>query len=144
MQIKKIDPDDLTILLWLVEIEKICFPDSAWNKEQILSQIKTHESFVLFDQEIPRSYLFPLVNPWEIEILRVATDPDYRNKSYAFSILKYFIDNHNSCPCFLEVAQNNKNAIKLYESLGFQLVDKRKGYYHDGIDALIYCRKGMN
>ncbi|MCB1488192.1 MAG: ribosomal protein S18-alanine N-acetyltransferase [Bauldia sp.] len=32
--------------------------------------------------------------------------------------------------CFLEVARDNQAAVSLYESLGFETVGERKGYYH--------------
>ena len=144
MLIKKIETSDKKTHQDILELERICFPDSAWNKAQILSQITNHPSFILVDEQVIKSYLFTLANSWETEVLRVGTKPEFRNQSYGLEILKYFIDKYKGLPCFLEVAQNNRIAIKMYESLGFQLVDKRKGYYHDGIDALIYCRKGLN
>ena len=41
---------------------------------------------------------------------------------------------------FLEVSADNPIAIRLYESLGFALLDRRKNYYGPGDDALVYRR----
>jgi ribosomal-protein-alanine N-acetyltransferase len=39
---------------------------------------------------------------------------------------------------FLEVRPSNAQALKLYESLGFQVIGRRTGYYFDtGEDALV-------
>ena len=39
---------------------------------------------------------------------------------------------------FLEVRPTNAEALRLYESLGFQVIGRRKGYYFDtGEDALV-------
>ena len=38
----------------------------------------------------------------------------------------------------LEVRPSNREALPLYESLGFKVVGRRKGYYYDtGEDALV-------
>jgi ribosomal-protein-alanine N-acetyltransferase len=39
---------------------------------------------------------------------------------------------------FLEVRPTNGDAVRLYESLGFRVIGRRKGYYFDtGEDALV-------
>jgi ribosomal protein S18 acetylase RimI-like enzyme len=39
---------------------------------------------------------------------------------------------------FLEVRADNEGALALYESEGFELIDRRVGYYQpDGVDALV-------
>ena len=40
----------------------------------------------------------------------------------------------------LEVRPSNRAAWQLYEALGFRLAGRRRGYYADGEDALIYQR----
>jgi ribosomal-protein-alanine N-acetyltransferase len=40
----------------------------------------------------------------------------------------------------LEVRASNQAAIRLYESAGFQLLGRRKGYY-SGEDGLVYWKK---
>lgn len=41
---------------------------------------------------------------------------------------------------FLEVAEDNPAAIALYETSGFGLVGRRRGYYRSGADARLYAR----
>ena len=46
----------------------------------------------------------------------------------------------------LSVRQGNLPAIRLYESFGYQLIDKWVKYYQDGADALVFeknCRGGL-
>jgi ribosomal protein S18 acetylase RimI-like enzyme len=40
--------------------------------------------------------------------------------------------------CFLEVRPDNRAALELYCTLGFALTGRRRGYYRDGSDALVY------
>ena len=68
----------------------------------------------------------------EAEIITIATDPSWRQMGVAGKLMDETIrrllrDRYNHL--FLEVAQGNKPARALYESLGFKLVSERKGYY---------------
>ncbi|MEM1764016.1 MAG: GNAT family N-acetyltransferase, partial [Candidatus Jordarchaeales archaeon] len=41
----------------------------------------------------------------------------------------------------LEVRVSNEPAISLYKKIGFVVVKTIKGYYHDGEDAYLMCKK---
>lgn len=41
---------------------------------------------------------------------------------------------------FLEVAETNEAARRLYAGLGFAAIGRRRGYYPDGADALLLAR----
>jgi ribosomal-protein-alanine N-acetyltransferase len=43
--------------------------------------------------------------------------------------------------CYLEVRVSNESAIRLYESFGFGSVTKLRGYYRDGEEALVMCKR---
>jgi len=68
----------------------------------------------------------------DAEILNVIVHPKYRRLGKA----RYLIDKfekeakeEGSSKCFLEVAESNSRANKLYQSLNYLSVGKRKNYY---------------
>ena len=76
------------------------------------------------------------------DILSLVVDPKYRNKMVATNLLDYLISelDENLKLITLEVASKNIAAIKLYEKLGFEVVNVRKNYYKDD-DAYLMARE---
>ena len=73
------------------------------------------------------------------EIIDIYVTPEYRRKGIAKKLMNTIIDNKDVKNITLEVNINNKNAILLYNSLGFKEATKRKGYYN-GEDALLMLK----
>ena len=76
-----------------------------------------------------------------LEIINVVVDNNYRKKGFATKLINYL----NECYIdieyiLLEVNENNKNAINLYNKLGFNVINVRKKYYGND-DALIMRRE---
>ena len=74
------------------------------------------------------------------EIIDIYVEEEYRNKGIAKSLFNKMFDNKNIKKVTLEVKKDNKNAILLYNSLGFKPVSIRKGYYN-GIDAFLMLKE---
>ena len=74
------------------------------------------------------------------EIIDIYLEEEYRNKGIAKSLFNKMFDNKNIKKVTLEVKKDNKNAILLYNSLGFKPVSIRKGYYN-GIDAFLMLKE---
>lgn len=75
----------------------------------------------------------------EVELWRIASDPDLRRQGIGSQLLTAFIEQskqRGAIQIFLEVASGNKPAIALYERFGFKIMGRRKAYYGDGQDAL--------
>jgi ribosomal-protein-alanine N-acetyltransferase len=70
------------------------------------------------------------------EIIDVFTLEEYRRRGIAKELMHKIIDDEQVKNITLEVNVDNKNAIMLYNSLGFKTVSTRKGYYN-GKDALL-------
>lgn len=70
----------------------------------------------------------------EGHVTNIAILPEHRGKGYgkplAGALIKYAA-NLGVSYMTLEVRKSNRAAIRLYESLGFQSVSTRKGYYED-------------
>ncbi len=78
----------------------------------------------------------------ETEILSIGVDSNFLRFGIAEKLMQQAIIEakfRNGDNIFLEVAENNNPARRLYKKLGFDMIGKRKGYYlSDGkrIDAL--------
>ena len=68
----------------------------------------------------------------QAEILTIATDPDHRRRGIARALLDIseteLVDNGVDT-LFLEVAEDNKAAIKFYQGAGFEPIGRRTAYY---------------
>jgi ribosomal-protein-alanine N-acetyltransferase len=77
----------------------------------------------------------------EIHITNLAVDPARRRGGLARVLLGHVLDDARRRAVelvFLEVRPTNVEALRLYESFGFRVIGRRKGYYFDtGEDALV-------
>jgi ribosomal-protein-alanine N-acetyltransferase len=77
----------------------------------------------------------------EIHITNLAVHPSFRRRGVARALLGHVLDDARKRDvelAFLEVRPTNAEALGLYESFGFQVIGRRKGYYFDtGEDALV-------
>ena len=72
-----------------------------------------------------------LIGP-DAEILNVIIHPKYRRLGKARYLIGKFekeAKDAGSSKCFLEVAESNSRANKLYQSLSYESVGQRKNYY---------------
>lgn len=135
--IRQMQEKDLDEII-LIENELFTSP---WNKEQFVYEINENEfsrSFVLeIDNEIIAYgmmwFLFE-----NADITNIAVKKKYQKQGYGLKMLKHLIKEaiNNNCEFIhLEVRINNKEAINLYNKMGFETVRIRKHYYEDGSDA---------
>jgi ribosomal-protein-alanine N-acetyltransferase len=77
----------------------------------------------------------------EIHITNLAVHPSFRRRGVARALLGHVLGDARKRDvelAFLEVRPTNAEALGLYESFGFQVIGRRKGYYFDtGEDALV-------
>jgi ribosomal-protein-alanine N-acetyltransferase len=128
-------------------LEKINFNNSAWNQSQIQSHLTDFSGigfFISRDEKNHQliSYILYIENKWEIEIFRISTHPNFQNKQYGSQILNHLLNSKPSKTFFLEVDATNHSAIHLYEKFDFHMLDKRKAYYENGNDAILFKRTG--
>jgi ribosomal-protein-alanine N-acetyltransferase len=116
------------------------------------NQIKSlSENGVLFFIELDENQKilsFCSVKPSEFdwEIYDVATIPVARNRGLAKKIISEVLDfaqKENAEKIFLEVRENNKAAINLYEKLGFEKYLIRKNYYADNSENAVCMMKKL-
>ncbi len=78
------------------------------------------------------------------QILNFYVLEEYRGKGIAKKLLEYsleYLDSKNIEVITLEVRYSNYAAQDLYEKYDFNYEYKRKYYYSDGEDALVYVRR---
>ncbi|HLH42526.1 MAG TPA: GNAT family N-acetyltransferase [Bryobacteraceae bacterium] len=82
--------------------------------------------------------------PDEREILNLAVDPAYRRRGIARRLIEHQLIEHRlrhmKISWFLEVRESNAPAIRLYQSLGFQVCGRREAYYGPPVEAGIVMR----
>lgn len=91
-------------------------------------------------------YGISTIGAGESHVLNVCVAPGWQGKGYGRAILQRLIDEatrFRADSMFLEVRPSNPNAIRLYQSMGFNEIGTRKDYYPARIgreDALVMAR----
>lgn len=68
----------------------------------------------------------------EAHILNVAVDPRFQGQGLGRTLMRFLLEtarHHGADTVFLEVRPSNRIALRLYDSLGFNQVGLRRGYY---------------
>jgi len=124
----------------LTEIYQKCFPERQAEKE--LEALGKNFEYQILDKTTFIIYM--VISPDEAEIIDIGTMPAMRGQGKATGLLKDTIENLSKKKIrtiYLEVAENNHTAIKLYEKCGFERYNIRKGYYKTAtnrLNALLY------
>ena len=124
------------------QVEKTCFPQ-PWSKRSITDDVCLNASAMYVvaecnDHTIGFCGVHFILD--EGHIVNVAVLPSFRGRGIGKALVEMMLANS---PVYidkftLEVRISNASAIKIYETLGFQSVGVRPGYYGDtGEDALI-------
>jgi len=80
----------------------------------------------------PAGYGIMSVGAGEAHILNVCIRDEYRGRGFARKMLVYLLDRARAAgmhEAFLEVRPSNTTAARLYQSMGFEQVGVRRGYY---------------
>lgn len=116
-------------------------PD-GWSKNALSESLDNEsiKSFVLEAENTVVAFSAYLVAD-DAELVFIVTDKTKLRKGYGRILLAETLKTLN-LPCVLEVRESNTPAISLYESLGFELLGKRKNFYSNPAEAaLIYKRE---
>jgi ribosomal-protein-alanine N-acetyltransferase len=118
------------------------YPDPENNAKVIFVAIKEGNSEFTTDFENKIGYLELNVTGSEIDIVDLFTEPNFRRKGIAETLLETMFKTYKECEIFLEVRVSNVPAISLYRKMGFETVNIRKKYYSDPVeDALLMTLK---
>ena len=127
----------------VVAIERASF-GMPWSRGAFLYEIEQNRvarCWVLRDGDRIVSYLCLWEIGDEIHVTNIAVHPGLRRQGLARQILGAILEDGRTRrlrSVTLEVRPTNEEAKTLYESFGFRVVGRRRGYYYDtGEDALI-------
>ena len=135
--------DDLDDIM-AIEEESFTVPWSrdSWERE-LANPLTYHE--VLLYHDVIIGYVGAWLLGDQAHIGNVAIDAEFRGNGYGRYMMNHYlfaIYEKDMTSATLEVRDDNYPAIKLYESLGFQLEGVRKNYYaHVKRDGLIYWKR---
>jgi ribosomal-protein-alanine N-acetyltransferase len=129
----------------IARLEEASFTD-AWPPDMLACELSHPRAVLLVasrgEAEPPVGYAAFRHAAGEAELLRLAVLPGERRRGVARALVAEGLERlvrEGVQVCFLEVRLNNEPAVKLYERLGFARVGRRRGYYRDGSDALVFA-----
>jgi ribosomal-protein-alanine N-acetyltransferase len=146
----KIETASLKQLDRFFEIEEQCFDQEAFTKRQIAYLLTDYNTialvakadsdiagFVIAQEEIENNILYG-------HIITINVAPTYRRKGIATKLLKEIEDifkQKGITECHLEVREDNKAALKLYQNSGYQKIGRLEKYY--GKTHGLYLKKTL-
>lgn len=132
----------------LCEIEKECFREEAFSRQQIANLLAEYNSISLVAVENNRVVGFVIGalcvdrNALDGHVLTIDVSQSHQRKGVGLKLLreieKIFI-NKNVKTCHLEVREDNIKALGLYEKIGYKRIGKLENYY--GKADGLYLRK---
>jgi ribosomal-protein-alanine acetyltransferase len=134
----KIETATIKLLDKLCEIEELCFDQEAFTKRQISYLLTDYNTVALMAKK--ENYIAGfIIAQVEVEentefghIITINVTPNHRRQGTATKLLheiENLLKQKGISQCRLEVREDNKNAIKLYQKLGYQTVGILENYY---------------
>jgi len=142
IEIRDVEEDDL---ISLFDIEQISFINSY--RISTLADMYGNPSYKfigIFNRNRLAGYIILLDSIDVYEVIKIAISPNYRKKGLGKKLLSSVLKDLDK-NLILEVRISNDPAINLYEGLGFEKINIRKGYYGDtGEDGIVYLFTNEN
>ena len=136
--------DDVDALLVL---EGEAFGAEAWSEASVRSELAgvPDTRYVVIAEEggVPVGYGVLMVVAETADVPRVAVTPSHRRLGVGRKLLTAMLTEAARRGCatlLLELASDNAAAQALYAAAGFRVIDRRRGYYGPGRDALVMSR----
>jgi ribosomal-protein-alanine N-acetyltransferase len=144
-QLRRATPGDLD---GIMAIEHEVFPRDSWSAESMRAELASGHGYYLvaFDQQAPDDFVgyAGLLAPrgaHQADIQSVAVVESARRRGLARTLVQSLIAearDRGAREIFLEVRVDNPAAQNLYDSLGFERIAVRKGYYQpDNVDGIV-------
>ena len=126
-------------------LEKLCFSD-PWSENSVASELENKLALWLVAEEngMVLGYIGSQTVLDETDMMNVAVHPEHRNQGIATGLILGLVDElrkRGSRCLTLEVRASNESAIRVYRSLDFQEVGRRKNYYRNPREDALILRK---
>ncbi len=111
-----------------------CFADEPWDERAVAEILAMPGSFgfIATNEGLPAGFVIARVAADECEIVSLGVCPPLRQAGFGRELLKAALAKAATCQvrsAFLEVAEDNMPARRLYKSEGFVLAGRRSDYY---------------
>lgn len=119
----------------LANLHSLCFPHKTWSADEF-ADLKKSGCEIIASQN---GFIVYRATLDEAEIITIGVHPDARRTGIGIALLGVMeadLKKQGVKHIFLEVAENNTPARKMYEQCGYAIVGRRPRYY-DGIDAIM-------
>lgn len=121
---------------------------SPWNMEHLKNEIKnTHSySFVLLKNRCIIGYIISTKIDEIVQINKLCIKEEFRSNKLGYRLLNTFIAESAKCNAnriYLEVNENNVNAVALYKKVGFKLLRIRKNIFknlENGYEMMLHIK----
>jgi ribosomal-protein-alanine N-acetyltransferase len=134
----------------VVEVEARCFTN-PWTREMLLRELAQSDVAHVFVLRVPERRIAAFCSCWivvdELHVNTLVVDLPYRRRGLGVMLMRWVMDEavrRGATRATLEVRESNEPALRLYETLGFQVVARRPRYYSQPEeDALILWREHL-
>jgi ribosomal-protein-alanine N-acetyltransferase len=140
LSVERMRPDDLDEVL-VIERASFTMP---WSRGAFLYEIQQNRvarCWVMREEGRVVGYVCLWEISDEVHVTNIAVEPASRRRGFARTLLGGVLNDARERRLrmvVLEVRPSNVEARRLYESFGFRVAGRRRGYYYDtGEDALV-------
>jgi [ribosomal protein S18]-alanine N-acetyltransferase len=145
VQIRELVRTDLAAVL---AIESIAF-STPWRQETFESLLERDDTDMVAAVQSDRLVGYAVC--WTVidqsELGNVAVAPAVRGQGVGRLLVNDVLSrvrSRGARECFLEVRASNSGARRLYESMGFTVIGKRRDYYRKPIEDALVMRLGLS
>lgn len=124
-------------------LEQQLFPVDAWPLQLFFDEFELadtrHYSVVEVGGKLV-GYCGVMIVRETADIQTIAVLPEYEGRGIGTAMLTRMLDEarrRGAQETLLEVREDNPRARRLYELFGFEHIHTRRGYYRDGVSALV-------
>lgn len=126
----------------LEDLERRCF-ERPWSRALLLAELQLPGSYswIFADPGHAAGYAIVRVGPETGELLRLGVVPEARRRGVARRLVSTAVEGVRRAgieELLLEVRADNVPAIELYRGLGFAPFGRRRSYYEDRTDAVLW------
>ena len=136
---------DASHISQVADLEEQCF-SAPWSAQSLRSELSNPLSMwlvALFEDKVV-GYVGSQSVMGEADMMNLVVSQEYRRQGIGAGLVSNLIDRlqANETHCLtLEVRSSNLAAISLYESLGFEQIGRRPGYYSKPKEDALILRK---
>ena len=129
----------------IMELEKSSFGNDAWAKPTMRAELLAPHTFYVVayidERVVGYAGLSKVKSSSSADIQTIAVDQSLRRRGIGRELMEKLIAQAiqlEAAELYLEVREDKPQPQKLYESLGFEAIDKRENYYQpDGVAAIV-------